>query len=178
MLHMLWREYAGDSDVEETLDSVVPAGGSSARRSSGIRRRARSKEPIWSVRGTRQRRARAAGIIILGMGKLGGRRSSTSRRISTSSSCIPGRQAATAASHSARRSTFTRSIAPRRRSARRDHCRWLRVSHRYTRCRPFGDSGPPVTSFGALESYLLQHGRVTGSAMPTSSAHRRHRTRG
>ena len=28
-----------------------------------------------------------------------------------------------------------------------------------TRLRPFGDSGPPVVSFAALESYLLQHGR-------------------
>ena len=28
-----------------------------------------------------------------------------------------------------------------------------------TRLRPFGDSGPPVTSFASLESYLLQHGR-------------------
>jgi glutamate-ammonia-ligase adenylyltransferase len=28
-----------------------------------------------------------------------------------------------------------------------------------TRLRPFGDSGPPVLSFAALESYLLQHGR-------------------
>jgi len=28
-----------------------------------------------------------------------------------------------------------------------------------TRLRPFGDSGPPVVSFGALESYLTQHGR-------------------
>jgi len=28
-----------------------------------------------------------------------------------------------------------------------------------TRLRPFGDSGPPVSSFASLESYLLQHGR-------------------
>ncbi len=28
-----------------------------------------------------------------------------------------------------------------------------------TRLRPFGDSGPPVVSFAALEAYLLQHGR-------------------
>ena len=28
-----------------------------------------------------------------------------------------------------------------------------------TRLRPFGDSGPPVVSFGAFESYLVQHGR-------------------
>ncbi len=28
-----------------------------------------------------------------------------------------------------------------------------------TRLRPFGDSGPPVTSYAALEGYLLQHGR-------------------
>src|SRR5690606_24894759 len=28
-----------------------------------------------------------------------------------------------------------------------------------TRLRPFGDSGPPLVSFGALESYLLRHGR-------------------
>lgn len=28
-----------------------------------------------------------------------------------------------------------------------------------TRLRPFGASGPPVTSFASLESYLLQHGR-------------------
>ena len=28
-----------------------------------------------------------------------------------------------------------------------------------TRLRPFGESGPPVTSFMSLESYLLQHGR-------------------
>jgi glutamate-ammonia-ligase adenylyltransferase len=29
-----------------------------------------------------------------------------------------------------------------------------------TRLRPFGDSGPPVISFTALESYLQQHGRT------------------
>ncbi len=29
-----------------------------------------------------------------------------------------------------------------------------------TRLRPFGDSGPPVTGFGALETYLLNHGRT------------------
>ena len=29
-----------------------------------------------------------------------------------------------------------------------------------TRLRPFGDSGPPVTSFAALETYLLNHGRT------------------
>ncbi|MDJ0916774.1 MAG: bifunctional [glutamate--ammonia ligase]-adenylyl-L-tyrosine phosphorylase/[glutamate--ammonia-ligase] adenylyltransferase [Woeseiaceae bacterium] len=29
-----------------------------------------------------------------------------------------------------------------------------------TRLRPFGDSGPPVTSFSALEAYLLQHART------------------
>lgn len=28
-----------------------------------------------------------------------------------------------------------------------------------TRLRPFGDSGPPVVSFAGLENYLLQHGR-------------------
>ena len=28
-----------------------------------------------------------------------------------------------------------------------------------TRLRPFGDSGPPVVSFAALENYLLRHGR-------------------
>jgi len=28
-----------------------------------------------------------------------------------------------------------------------------------TRLRPFGDSGPPVVGFNALENYLLQHGR-------------------
>ena len=28
-----------------------------------------------------------------------------------------------------------------------------------TRLRPFGNSGPPVTSFSALENYLLRHGR-------------------
>lgn len=28
-----------------------------------------------------------------------------------------------------------------------------------TRLRPFGESGPPVVSFAALENYLLQHGR-------------------
>ncbi len=29
-----------------------------------------------------------------------------------------------------------------------------------TRLRPFGDSGPPVSSFAALENYLLAHGRT------------------
>ena len=29
-----------------------------------------------------------------------------------------------------------------------------------TRLRPFGESGPPVISFSALEAYLLQHGRA------------------
>src|SRR5207237_3223640 len=27
------------------------------------------------------------------------------------------------------------------------------------RLRPFGDSGPPVTSFAALENYFISHGR-------------------
>lgn len=152
-LHVLWREYARVASLNETLyaisdlaDELLRAAASYAQRQVQDRYGVVCSEDGEGV-----------DLLVLGMGKLGGRELNFSSDIDIVFLYPGGKE-----------SDGRKSINPQEYFARvaRTVIALLdtptadgfafRVD---TRLRPFGDSGPPVTSFAALESYLVQHGR-------------------
>lgn len=153
MLHVLWRESAGLADLDETLTSLSMLadellGAACACAQRHIRERFgrvldASGEPVP--------------LVVLGMGKLGGRELNFSSDIDliflyTRGGKSNGKRSLSAQEYFAR---LTRQVIALLDEVTADGF-VFRVD---TRLRPFGDSGPPVVSFAALESYLLQHGR-------------------
>ena len=153
MLHVLWREITGQASLEETLGSLSDLADqllAAAVRYSGRLLHERYGE-------VRDPDGALVPLVILGMGKLGGGELNFSSDIDLIF-LYPGAD---------------ESDGERRLSAQEYFTRWSRhivslldevtadgFAFRIdTRLRPFGDSGPPVTSFAALESYLLRHGR-------------------
>jgi len=153
LLRILWREIHQQADLNETLqhlsllaDRLLDA----ATRYGTRQLESRFGQIIDSA-------GNAVPLIILGMGKLGGRELNFSSDIDVIF-CYPD---------------FGESDGDRSLSAQEYFARLSRqvialidevtvdgfVFRIDTRLRPFGDSGPPVVSFAALESYLLQHGR-------------------
>lgn len=153
LTHILWREVAGVATLDETLgalsdladhllDAAAVFGGRLLQERFGVVRNATGE---------------AVPIVILGMGKLGGRELNFSSDIDLVILYPEGSE----------------SDGDRCLSAQEYFTRWSRqivalldevtadgFAFRIdTRLRPFGESGPPVTSFAALESYLPQHGR-------------------
>lgn len=153
MLQVLWRELAGIATLDETLTAL-----------SGLADRQLDAAARLATRIVRQRfgdvsddAGNACGLVILGMGKLGGRELNFSSDIDLVFLYPGGRESDGPRVLSAQE-YFTR-IA-RHVVALLDEVTADGFAFRIdTRLRPFGDSGPPVTSFAALESYLLQHGR-------------------
>ncbi len=153
MLHLLWREVSGQAVLEETLaltselaDGLLDAAARFAERQLhdrfGVVRDA-SGEPV--------------SLVVLGMGKLGGYELNFSSDIDLvlvypDAGDSDGRKCVSAQEYFTR---VSRHIVALLDEVTADGF-VFRVD---TRLRPFGDSGPPVTSFAALESYLLQHGR-------------------
>jgi glutamate-ammonia-ligase adenylyltransferase len=153
LLHILWRELAGIAGVAETLqslselaDDLVAVATRCAETELGRR--------FGTPRGDQGRELR---IVILAMGKLGGQELNFSSDIDLiflfpGDGETDGKRALSAQEY------FTRLT--RRIVALLDEVTAEGFVYRVdTRLRPFGDSGPPVVSFGALESYLLRHGR-------------------
>ena len=153
MLGVLWREVEGTATLDETLgalsalaDQLLAAAGRYAERQLEERfGRFRDKEGTLIP------------LVVLAMGKLGGGELNFSSDID-----IVFLYPADGESDGPRRLSgqqyFTRlsqTIVGLLDERTADGF-VFRVD---TRLRPFGDSGPPVTSFAALESYLLQHGR-------------------
>ena len=153
LFHVLWREVAGTATLEETLtalsdladhllDAAARYGGRLLQERFGVVRGPQGEE---------------VPIVILGMGKLGGGELNFSSDIDLVFLYPEG----------------TESDGDRCLSAQEYFTRWSRqivalldevtadgFAFRIdTRLRPFGESGPPVSSFAALESYLPQHGR-------------------
>jgi len=153
LLQVLWREVVGDAELAATLSAL-----------SALADHLVDAATRYAAREVEERYGRmldADGkpvpFVVLGMGKLGGRELNFSSDIDLIF-------------------LFARegeSEGPRKLAAQQY---FTRLSQRVvalldevtedgfvfrvdTRLRPFGDSGPPVTSFAALESYLLQHGR-------------------
>ena len=153
MLHILWREVAGLADLQETLqslsalaDELVDAASVFAHRMLAMR--------FGVVRDTD---GEAVSLVTLGMGKLGGAELNFSSDIDLiflypGGGDSDGARSLSAQEYFARVSQLIIALLD-------EHTADGFVFRVDTRLRPFGDSGPPVASFAALESYLLQHGR-------------------
>jgi glutamate-ammonia-ligase adenylyltransferase len=153
MVHVLWREVAGTAELTETLGML------SALADQLLCAAARYTEKQIEDRygRFRDREGEIVPLVVLAMGKLGGGELNFSSDIdivflypadgeSDGPRTLSGQQYFT---------RLSQSIVALLDERTADGF-VFRVD---TRLRPFGDSGPPVTSFAALESYLLQHGR-------------------
>ncbi len=153
MLHILWRQLVTDASPDEALASLSGLADEviiSSVRIATEQLKSRFGEPEANS-------GQSPGLLVLGMGKLGGNELNFSSDIDL------------IFLHQATADT----AGPKKISANEFFVRVARevvglldevtedgfVFRVDTRLRPFGDSGPPVTSFGALESYLQQHGR-------------------
>ena len=153
LLHVLWREVAGKAQLSETLEAL------SALADKLLAAAGRYAERLLEERygRFRDREGEIVPLVVLAMGKLGGGELNFSSDVdivflypvdgeSDGPRSLSGQQYFT------RLSQLIVALLDERTA----HGFVFRVD---TRLRPFGDSGPPVTSFAALESYLLQHGR-------------------
>ena len=153
LLRILWQELSGETGVDESLrslsdlaDALVRTAVQHAQRRLGER-----------FGRPRDETGRERSLLVLAMGKLGGRELNFSSDIDliflySGDGETDGPRQLSAQEYFAR---LSRQIVGLLDDVTADGFAY-RVD---TRLRPFGDSGPPVVSFGALESYLLRHGR-------------------
>ena len=153
MLHLLWREVGGQALLEETLDLTSAL--ADGLLDAAVRYGMRLVQERFGV--VRDARGDPVSLIVLGMGKLGGYELNFSSDIDLvfvypGGGDSDGRKSVSAQEY------FTR--VSRHVVALLDEVTADGFAFRVdTRLRPFGASGPPVTSFAALESYLIRHGR-------------------
>jgi len=153
LLHILWRSLNDLDQVSASLkalsclaDTLVTASMTHAERSLIPR----FGHAISSS-------GDAVSLVVLAMGKLGGQELNFSSDIDliflyTEDGDTDGPRSLSAHEYFTRMSRRVVSLLD-------DVTRDGFVYRVDTRLRPFGDSGPPVVSFAALENYLLQHGR-------------------
>lgn len=153
MLHVLWREVFGLADLDETLaslsmlaDRLLEAAACYAEKSLASR---------YGV--VRNRKGEKVPLVILGMGKLGGSELNFSSDVDliflfSEDGETEGPKQVSSQEYFGR---LARQVIALLDEQTADGF----VFRIDTRLRPFGESGPPVVSFAALESYLLQHGR-------------------
>jgi [glutamine synthetase] adenylyltransferase / [glutamine synthetase]-adenylyl-L-tyrosine phosphorylase len=153
LLRVLWREVQQQADLNETLRQLSELADWSL--DAATQYAEKQLEPRFG------RARNAAGelipLVILGMGKLGGRELNFSSDIDiifcySENGETDGNRTLSAQEYFTRLSRQVISLID-------DVTVDGFVFRVDTRLRPFGDSGPPVVSFAALESYLLQHGR-------------------
>ena len=153
LLRILWREVHGLADLDETLQQL------SALADCALFVATRLAEQQMEPRYGTPRSADRISIplVILGMGKLGGRELNFSSDIDIIF-CYPEDGETDGARCVRAEEYFTR--LSRRIIALIDEVTADGFVFRVdTRLRPFGDSGPPAVSFSALETYLISHGR-------------------
>jgi glutamate-ammonia-ligase adenylyltransferase len=153
LLRVLWREVARAATLEETLadlsrlaDQLLAAAAAYAERELEAR-----------YGRVRDSKGNPVPLVILGMGKLGGRELNFSSDVDLVFLYPEGRESDGDRCLSAQEyfARVGRGIIALLDEVTEDGFAF-RID---TRLRPFGDSGPPVTSFAAFESYLQQHGR-------------------
>jgi glutamate-ammonia-ligase adenylyltransferase len=153
MLHVLWREIFGLAPLDETLRSLSDLADQMLAVATRIAEA--HLEPRYGV--VRDREGNKVPLVILGMGKLGGFELNFSSDIDLIF-LYPENGETDGARRVSAQEYFGRLV--RQVIALLDERTADGFVFRIdTRLRPFGDSGPPVVSFAALESYLLQHGR-------------------
>ena len=153
LLRVYWRDLHGLADVSETLQQLSLLADQCLLAATDF-----ALAQLQARHGLiRDRSGEQIPLVILGMGKLGGRELNFSSDIDLIF-CF---------------SQDGMSDGEKTLSAQEYFDRWSRlvialldeitvdgfVFRVDTRLRPFGDSGPPSVSFAALENYLLQHGR-------------------
>jgi len=153
LLRILWREIFGLADLDETLEQLSDLADSTL--DAATRYAIRTLEPRYGQ--VRDAAGKTVPLVILGMGKLGGRELNFSSDIDliflfTENGETDGARTVSAQEYFGRLSRLLISLI--------DEVTVDGFVFRIdTRLRPFGESGPPVVSFSALESYLMQHGR-------------------
>jgi len=153
LLQVLWRQVAGTASLDETLRAQSDLADELLTASAAYARRA-MQERFGAPRNGNGDEIPA---VILAMGKLGGRELNFSSDIDLIFLYAEEGETDGARTLSAHE-YFTR--LNQQIVALLDEVTSDGFAFRIdTRLRPFGESGPPVTSFAALESYLPQHGR-------------------
>lgn len=152
-LWILWRECNAIASLDETLSDLS----SLAESLLLIANRLAAREMSTRFGSVLDDEGNAVSLLVVGMGKLGGRELNFSSDIDilfcySEGVSSNGARSLSAQEFFARQSRIVISLLDERTAD--GFC--FRVD---TRLRPFGDSGPPVISFAALESYLVQHGR-------------------
>lgn len=153
LLRVLWREVFGLADLDETLGQLSVF--ADAALLAATRYAEKTLEPRFGC--VRDSAGRPVPLVILGMGKLGGHELNFSSDIDliflfSEDGETDGARSVSAEEYFGRLSRLIIALID---ESTADGF----VFRIDIRLRPFGDSGPPVVSFAALESYLLQHGR-------------------
>jgi glutamate-ammonia-ligase adenylyltransferase len=153
LLHVIWREVLSLASLDETLTSLSLLADRLLDAVSQYAEKALA--PRYGV--VRSADGAKVPLVILGMGKLGGRELNLSSDIDliflySEAGETDGAKKVSAQEYFGR---LSRQIIALLDETTADGFAF-RID---TRLRPFGESGPPVVSFAALESYLLQHGR-------------------
>ncbi|MFQ5608756.1 MAG: bifunctional [glutamate--ammonia ligase]-adenylyl-L-tyrosine phosphorylase/[glutamate--ammonia-ligase] adenylyltransferase [Woeseiaceae bacterium] len=153
LLRLLWREIAGLATLDETMHGLSDLADALLCR-AGACAEQQMAERFGRVRDVD---GNVVPLVVLGMGKLGGRELNFSSDIDlifaySQSGESDGPKTLSAQEYFDR---LSRQVVRLMDDVTADGF----VFRTDTRLRPFGESGPPVVSFPALESYLLQHGR-------------------
>jgi len=153
MLHILWREYALLSSLQETLESLSSLADELLINScefAGQMLSTRFGKPV-------DERGRPVSLVILAMGKLGGFELNLSSDIDII--FLYSAEGETKGPAGLSTSQYFTRLARRVVRLLDDVTEDGFVFRVDTRLRPFGESGPLVTSFASFDSYLVQHGR-------------------
>ncbi len=153
LVHILWRTIDGSADLGESLSSLSGLADNLIRAAvgcSGKQLESRFGQP-------RNASGQPIPLVVLAMGKLGGHELNFSSDVDLvflyrEEGETDGPRTLSAHEYFTRQA---RQVIALLEEVTADGFVY-RVD---TRLRPFGESGPPVTSFASLESYLLQHGR-------------------
>ena len=153
LLHILWRTARDDSNLQESLASLSNLADSLIEASMTYAERSLAPRFGLPINASGER----IPLIVLAMGKLGGHELNFSSDIDLiflypEEGETDGDRKLSAHEYFARISRLIVSLL----DETTEDGFVYRVD---TRLRPFGESGPPVVSFAALEVYLLQHGR-------------------
>jgi glutamate-ammonia-ligase adenylyltransferase len=153
LLHVLWREVSGDASLDDTLHALSDLADELLVASTNFALQ-RAQEKFGTPR------AEDGGeipLVTLAMGKLGGRELNFSSDIDVI--FLYTREGETDGERQISAHEFFKRVTGQIAALVDPVTADGFVFRLDTRLRPFGESGPPVVSFPALESYLPQHGR-------------------
>ena len=153
MLRIAWRDIAGRASVAETLRAVSDLGDAVIRAAAAAA--ARSLQPTFGT--PRDHDGGSVPLIVLGMGKLGGRELNFSSDVDLV--LLFAAQGETDGPRVVDNEEYFQRLGREFIRLLDEHTEDSFVFRVDMRLRPFGDSGPLAVSLAALEEYLQQHGR-------------------